>query len=135
MQSSETVLKVASQLKERNISDVSEVFRPPSPEAKTLSDIMLEKYDRKSKTLRSEDLQDIDFNEMDNLTDDVSSRQEQMANEGAPSNQEESNLNAEITAESHSSFNQTTHLHDVTDGVRTPAIAQQRPPTINNTGK
>ena len=53
-------MKVESEPKERNVSDVSEVFRPPSPDKKSLSDIMIERYDRKSKKLRSQGSEDQD---------------------------------------------------------------------------
>lgn len=36
------------------VSDVSTIFRPPTPDEKTFSEFVIEKFDRKSMTLRSQ---------------------------------------------------------------------------------
>jgi len=137
VQSSETALQVDSQLKQRNISDVSEVFRPPSPETKTLSDIMLEKYDRKTRSLRSEeDLSDIDFNEIDSVAnekpiDSVINKEptnRTQNNKEIVSIDKKTDLNIEATpAEAGGAPDKTAQLHDDTDGCTiSPTKSQQQ---------
>ena len=55
---------------QRNISDVSVVFRPPSPDEKTLSDIVIGKFDRKSKKLRSVKLRDAPESDASSIADE-----------------------------------------------------------------
>ena len=118
-----TPLQVDS-LKQRNISDVSEVFKPPSPEPKSLSDDMMEKFDRKSKTLRSEDISDYDFGKMESGKESIDRDDASISEEGLP---------IQTTDEAADSADEEPPLQlDTVDGA-SPRKEKLEPPKSNKT--